>query len=68
MFALSQSLGRTTENNVADRLGGLQWMACRFAIVWDMFGSLLVGMSVDEKGGSFLCSPLFATWGAHSSI
>ena len=55
MFALSQSLGRTTENNVADRLGGLQWMACRFAMVWDMFGSLLVGMSVDEEGGSFLC-------------
>ncbi len=55
MFALSQSLGRTTEKDIADRMGGLQCMACMFAMVWDMFGPLLEGMICDEEGGSFLC-------------
>ena len=55
MFALSQSLGRTTKKDIADRMGGLQCMACMFAMVWDTFGPLLVGMIGDEEGGSFLC-------------
>ncbi len=55
MFALSQSLGRTTEKDIADRMGGLQCMACMFAMVWDMFGPLLEGMICDEEGGSLLC-------------